>query len=89
MPKEQILSAEKLKQKFEHIKAKYQKQYNTQIPYFKRIIEELQKITKVEDIDGVINKLSKYEQYCRNNKEKYNDGQFMPIIVYLQQLIFF
>ncbi|WJG69700.1 hypothetical protein [Spiroplasma ixodetis] len=45
-----MLSATELIKKLESIKLRYQKQHNTQIPYFKRIIEELKGISLVAEI---------------------------------------
>ncbi|WP_338962496.1 MULTISPECIES: hypothetical protein [unclassified Spiroplasma] len=80
MVKEKMLSATKLIKKLESIKLKYQKQHNTQIPYFKRIIEELKGIFLVADIPNVIKNL-KYLQYnCGKSTKKYSDKAIMPIL---------
>lgn len=62
MAKEKMLSTTELIKKLEIIKLRYQKQHNTQIPYFKSIIEELKGISLVTNISNVIKNL-KFLEY--------------------------
>ena len=76
-----IFSAQQLIAKLEEKQQEYIKKFNKKmIPFFKRIMEELKKISKQEDINHVIKTLEKIRERCGKNGITYSDIEVMPIL---------
>ncbi|WP_342276641.1 hypothetical protein [Spiroplasma endosymbiont of Nebria brevicollis] len=75
--------------RLEETNSKYKKEYKNQIPYFKRIIEELKKISKLEDIDNAISILKKYEKYCGDDVKNIRVAKLCQYWIYFLRLYHF
>lgn len=76
-----IFSTQQLIAKLEKKQQEYIKKFNKKtIPFFKRIMEELKKISKKEDINHVIKTLEKIRERCGKNGITYSDIEVMPIL---------